>query len=60
MRRWKDLTELYKVTSNEHCENWIPNIPKWGTKKIKKNQIRSKLYLAFELYYKKESSVKTL
>ena len=36
MRHWKDLTELYKVTSNEHYENWTPNTPKWGTKKIKK------------------------
>ena len=58
MRHWRDLTELYKVTSN--VRELDSEYSKMGYEKDEKNQRRSKLRLAFELYYKKESSVRTL
>ena len=33
IRRWKDLTKLYKVTSNEHHKNWTSRASKWSKKK---------------------------
>ena len=41
---WKDLTELYKFTSNEHCEIWTPRVTKRTKKKKEKNPKRQRLH----------------
>ena len=35
---WKDLTKLYKFTSNERCEIWTPRATKRTKKRRRKSQ----------------------
>ena len=60
MRHWKDLTKLYKFTSNKHCEIWIPSVIERTKKRMRESQRRLKLHLAFERLLHEETSVRML
>ena len=62
MRRWKDLTKLYKVMSYKHRKNWASRPSKWFRKKEeKKSKEETKKYTeCSNTPYKEEIIVRML